>query len=564
MPSSQVSSEANRDTADESGNLRQIDGPDESEAQDTRSTGVNTRSKHDKAIQVNFANEIEAHQTGSTGVNTRSKHDKAVQVNFSDEKENHRNRQNIICNKCGQEAASARISTKSECKEAAQVNFVVEKDQQGLQAVISDKNNHVGGHRGPFMESECEEAVEPGVNEREDNNTDEDAKDFNGGVALVGLFHVESSKANKNKDDDAIIGEAIRGEFHESVQEKEDGEHSSKVHANVQEAARSEFHSNVQVEGVHKINYTSENDKNKGLEAVGSEYYVDVQAEVVEEHQEKNCEVIMNEGKEAVESEYHENQAHVAKDNDRVGSCTNRAEINENVQTDVAKGYERHYTNVADINSRKEAIEIEYHEIVLADVSVDGHGGNCSCRVCINEEKEAIENVHHGGVETDVAEDDEQRGNYTSESDKNKGLQAVESEYYVDVQAEVVEEHQGKNCEAIMNEGKEAIEIEYHEIVLADVSEDGHGGNCRCRVGINEEKEDIENVHHGDVETDVAEDDEQRGNYTSEGDKNTGLENVESEYHVHVQADDAEGHQERNYISEVIMNEGKEAVESDF
>jgi hypothetical protein len=79
---------------------------------------MNTRSKVDKGVQVNFADESEAQQTGITRVNTRSKHDKVVQVNFSDERENHRSRQNIIDNRCGQLAATASISTRSKYQEA--------------------------------------------------------------------------------------------------------------------------------------------------------------------------------------------------------------------------------------------------------------------------------------------------------------------------------------------------------------------------------------------------------------------------------------------------------------
>jgi hypothetical protein len=509
MPSSLVSFEAN-----ESGNVRQIDGPDGSEAQDTGSTGVNSRGKHNQAIQVNFADESEAQQTGSTGVNTRSKHDKVVQVNFSDEKENKRCRQNIMDNKCGQEAASGGISTKNKYQEAAQINFVVEKDQQGLQAVISDKNNHIGGHGGPVMESECAEAVEPGVNGREDKDTEEGAKDFNGGVALVGLLHVQTSKANKNKDDEAIIVEGIRGEFQESVQEKDEGEHSSEVHTNVQEAAGSEFHSKVQVEEEgHKRNYASE--------------------------------AGMNDGKEAVESEYHEDvQAHVAKD-DHGGSYTNRAEINENVQTDVAEDCERHYTNVADTNNSKEAIEIEYHEVVLADVSEDDQ-----VRACINEGKEAIENVHHGGVETDVAEDDDQRGNYTSEGDKNKGLEAVESEYYVDVQAYVAEEHQDRNyiSEVIMNEGKEAVESEFCDGVCIEVPEVVvQGGNYTTEADLNIDQESVETEFYEDVK-DVAEDSDRNEDQA-----------VESEFHEDMQLDGEECGR-GNYTSESYTNENQEFV----
>jgi hypothetical protein len=111
------------------------------------------------------------------------------------------------------------------------------------------------------MESECDKAVEPLVNEKEYKDTDENAKDFNGGVAHVSLFHIKTCEAKK--DDEAIIGEDIGGEFHEIVQEKDEGdegEHSSEVHTNkVQEVVGSEFHTNVQAEEEedHKRNCAS-------------------------------------------------------------------------------------------------------------------------------------------------------------------------------------------------------------------------------------------------------------------------------------------------------------------
>ncbi|XP_023720105.1 uncharacterized protein LOC111871303 isoform X2 [Cryptotermes secundus] len=596
MPFSQVSAEASKACG--------------SEAHETGSTGVNTRSKHDKAVQVNFANESEAQQTGSTGVNTRSKHDKAVQVTFSDERENHRSRQNIIDNKCGQEAATAGISTKRKYQEALQINFPAKKYQQGLQIVIPHKNKHKGINGGPVIESECEEAVESGINERGDKDTDESAKDFNGDVTVESLFHVKTSKVNK--DDEVTIEEGIGGEFHESIQEK-DGGHSSEVHTNeFQEAVGSEFHANVQAEE------EEDRRRNYGIEAD------------------------MNGGKEAVIEDV---QAHVAREDDQGGSYTDRAEINENVQTDVAEDHKRHYTNVAGINSDKEDTEREYHEGVPADVSEDDQGGSCKSRACINEGKVAIENIHHEGVEMDVADgDDEQIENYLSEGDKNEGLESVESEYYIHVQANVAEVHANESQEAVgsechanvqaeeeeedrrrnygieadMNGGKEAVvedvqahvakeddqggsytdraeinenvqtdvaedhkrhytnvtginsgkedtEREYHEGVPADVSEDDQGGSCKSRACINEGKVAIENTHHEGVEMDVADgDDEQIENYLSEGDKNEGLESVESEYYIHVQADVAEEHQVRNYVGEDIMNEAKEVVESEY
>jgi hypothetical protein len=80
--------------------------------------------------------------------------------------------------------------------EALQIKFAAEKYQQGLQIVISDKNKHKSVNGGPVTESECDEAVEL-VNEREDKDTDENAKDFNGGVAHVSLFHIKTGEANK-------------------------------------------------------------------------------------------------------------------------------------------------------------------------------------------------------------------------------------------------------------------------------------------------------------------------------------------------------------------------------
>jgi hypothetical protein len=86
----------------------------------------------------------------------------------------------------------------------------------------------------------------------------------------------------------------------------------------------------------------------------------------------------MNDGNEPVQNEYLEDvQAHVAREDYQGGSYTNRAEINENVQTEAAEDHERHYTNVTDINSGKEDTESEYYEGVPADVSEDNQGGNC-------------------------------------------------------------------------------------------------------------------------------------------------------------------------------------------
>jgi hypothetical protein len=42
-----------------------------------------------------------------------------------------------------------------------------------------------GVNGGPVMESECEESVEAEVNEREEKDADEVAKDFNGSLPLV-------------------------------------------------------------------------------------------------------------------------------------------------------------------------------------------------------------------------------------------------------------------------------------------------------------------------------------------------------------------------------------------
>jgi hypothetical protein len=69
------------------------------------------------------------------------------------------------------------------------------------------------------MESECEESVKAEDNEREGNNLDKVAKDFNGSLPLVSLFNIKSSEANKNNDDEADINckeafeSAFGGEF---------------------------------------------------------------------------------------------------------------------------------------------------------------------------------------------------------------------------------------------------------------------------------------------------------------------------------------------------------------
>lgn len=502
MPSSQVSTEADREKAYES------------EAQETGSTDLNTRSKGDKGVQVNFADENEAQQTGSTGVNTTSKLDKAVQVSFCDEKENHRSRQNMD-KKCGQGASSAGVNTKTKYQEALQINFAAEKDQQGLTIVTFDKNKHKSVNGCQVMKSEYEEALEPGVSETEDKDTDGNVEDFNGGVALVSLFHVKRSNANKNKDDEAVIGEGIRGEFQQSVQEK-DGEHSSEVHANeIQEAVGSEFQTNVQAEEENcKRNYASETGMNVGKKAVQHEYLKDVQR----------------------------------------GNYTDRAEINEK----VAEEHESH-TNVTDINSGKEAIEREYHEGVPADISEDDQGGNCKSRACINEGKEVAENVHHEGVEMDVADDGgyDQRENFMNEGDKNEGLEAVESVYYVAVQADLAEEHQARNdiSEAIMNEGKEAVESE--DDVPADATEEGQPGKSTSETERNEVQNAVEIEFYEAVYVEVAEVVlDQGGNYTGEA----GI-NVETEFYEDVKYV-AEG-SDRNQDQKVVVTEFHEVMQVD-
>jgi hypothetical protein len=490
---------------------------------------VNTRSKVDKGVQVNFADASEAQQTGSTDVNTRSKHDKAVQVNFSDERENHRSILNIIDNKCGQEPATAGISTRSKSQEALQIKFAAEKYQHGLQIVISDKNKHKGVNGCPVMECECEEAVEPLFNEREDKDTDENAKDFNGGVGHVSLFDIKTGEANKA--DEAIIEEDIGGEFHESVQEKDGGEHSSEVHTNeVQEAVGSESHANVQTEEVvdRKRNYASEGG--------------------------------MNDGKKLVQNEYFDVQAHVAREDFQGGSYTNRAEIHENVQTDVAEDHERYYTTVTNINSGKEDIEREYHEGVPADVSEDDRGGNCQSRACVKEGKVAIKNVHHEGVEMDVADAD-QRENDISEGDKNEGLEAVESECYVHVQADVAEEHKARDyiSGVIMNEDKEVVESE--DDVPADTTEEGQKGKHTSKAERNEVQNASESEFYEDVYVEVAEIVVQGEHFIAEADANIHQESVESEFYENVKyvAEDSD----RNEDQEAALSEFHEDMQVD-
>ncbi|PNF41699.1 hypothetical protein B7P43_G03450 [Cryptotermes secundus] len=226
----------------------------------------------------------------------------------------------------------------------------------------------------------------------------------------------------------------------------------------------------------------------------------------------------MNGGKEAVVEDV---QAHVAKEDDQGGSYTDRAEINENVQTDVAEDHKRHYTNVTGINSGKEDTEREYHEGVPADVSEDDQGGSCKSRACINEGKVAIENTHHEGVEMDVADgDDEQIENYLSEGDKNEGLESVESEYYIHVQADVAEEHQVRNYvgEDIMNEAKEVVESEYD--IPAYATEEDKEGKYTNKDERNEVQNSVESEFYEAVYVEFAEVVVQGGSCTPEADVN--------------------------------------------
>jgi hypothetical protein len=107
--------------------------------------------------------------------------------------------------------------------------------------------------------------------------------------------------------------------------------------------------------------------------------------------------------KEAVESAFGEEfQAHVAEvQDDEGGSYRDGDEINadkkfieyeysENVPTDFAEAQERHFTNVADINSDMDAVEREYHEGMLADDFEDIQGGDCKSRACLNEEMKLL------------------------------------------------------------------------------------------------------------------------------------------------------------------------------
>jgi hypothetical protein len=537
MPSSQVSAESNTHKAIESENLRQINGPDESEVQETSSTGVNTRSKLDKAVQVNFTDESEARETGSMGANTRIKQDKAVQVNFSEERENYRGRQNIADNKCGQEDASAGVSTENKYQEAIQINFAAEKVQQGLQTVTPDKNKPTSVNGGPVIESECEESVEAGVNEREGKDADEVAQDFNGSLQLLSLFNVKSSKANKNNDDEAVIGEAAACEFCESVQERDEGMHSSEIHTNeVQEAVGNEFHANIQEdcaeEEAYKMNHASESDLIDGKEAVENAFREEV-AEVDDERGSYTDRAEINEGKEFIEHEY-----------------------NENIQTDFAEDQERHFTNVTDINTDVEAVEREYHEDMPADDFEDDQGGNDKSRACINE---AIKNEHHEGVETGTAEGGNQRGVYVS-GDSNESLEAVESEYHVYTQADVDDEDQERHYtrEGIMNEGKENVNSE-DEDVPADTIEEDQEGKCTSEVIMNKGKEYVDSE---DVPADTIEEDRE-GEYTSEVIMNEGKEYVDSE-DEDVPADTIEEDQEGNCTNEAERNEVQEAVEKEF
>jgi hypothetical protein len=589
MPSSQASAESNMDKRNTNGNLRQINERDGG-AHETSTTSEYTRNNHDKAVQVSFADDSETQDTSSKGVNTIITQDKAVQVNFSDERDKYRGEQNIIANKLGQEPASAGISTETKFEEAIQINFTVENVSHMLQT-----DELRGDNGGPVLENECEGSVERGINEKEEKDMDEVARDVNGSIPLVSLFNVKSVKANQNNDE-AAVGEAHGGDFNRSVHEKGEGIHSSEMHTDeILEAVGSELHANVQAycaEEEYKMNYVIEADIVDGKEAVGSEYHED-------------------------------HQAHVARGDDEGGSYTDRAEINggkelieheynENVQTDVAEDQESHVTNMADINGDKEAVEREYHEDVPADVPEENQGESCK-RPFRNEGNEASENEHHKCVERDAAEVDDQSGayiihgidgkeaagseyheddqgrHYTDKSEVNEDKDFVEHEYDENMQKDVteVQERHFKNG-TDRNGDMKAVEGEYLEDALNDFVDDQEG-NYKSRVCINEGNEIIENEHHDSVETesavkdcgkrdfiiegvesedeDVPEDatEDQEGECTSDAERNNVQEAVERECNEDVQIEMAEIIIHRgNYTTEADVNSIQEPVETQF
>jgi hypothetical protein len=151
------------------------------------------------------------------------------------------------------------------------------------------------------MESECEESVEAEVNEREEKDADEVAKDFNGSLPLVSLFNLKSSEANKNNDDEADINckEAVKSasgeEFQEHVVEvhnDEGGSYRDGAERNAdKEFVEYEYSKSVPTDfaDAQEKHFTNVADINSDMDSVEREYNEGMPADDFEDFQGGDC-----------------------------------------------------------------------------------------------------------------------------------------------------------------------------------------------------------------------------------------------------------------------------------